>query len=189
METQPDWPAARFNLAMLLAGRGRGGEAVEQFQAALRLKPDWPEVQANLGILLYQQGQEGPAVQHWRAFLRHQPDHVAILNRVAWVLATSPDAAVRNGAEALKLALRAAQLSGRKTPAILDTLAAAYAETGQFSDAAAVCRRALDLATDDMNVPLIAVVQSHLKLYQAGKPLRRKGQGAGNRGQGIGDRG
>ena len=63
------------------------------------------------------------------------------------MLATNPNASVRNGAEAAELAERAARLSGGQKPAILGTLAAAYAEAGRFPEAVQTARKALKLAT------------------------------------------
>ena len=74
------------------------------------------------------------------------PTDVVVLNETAWTLATSSDASLRNGIDALAYARRAAQLSQGKVPTILGTLAAAYAEAGQFSDAVQTARAAVDLA-------------------------------------------
>ena len=82
----------------------------------------------------------------WRQSLRANPDDVAGLNNVAWWLATNPNASIRNGPEAVELAQRAVRLSGGRQPAILSTLAAAYAEAGRFSEAVETAQQALDLA-------------------------------------------
>ena len=75
------------------------------------------------------------------------PNDVAILNDTAWLLATNPDASVRSGAEAVELAQRAAKLTDGRRPAILGTLAAAYAEVGRFSEAVKAAERAIALAS------------------------------------------
>ena len=72
-----------------------------------------------------------------REALRLRPNDLALLNNTAWTLATSPNASVRNGVEAVALAERAAKLSAGNDPAVLDTLAAAYAEARRFAEAAA----------------------------------------------------
>ena len=80
---------------------------------------------------------------------------------------------MRNGAEAVNLAERAAQISGgEQDPAILDALAAAYAEAGRFADAVQTAKRALSLATKQSQQDLAQALSSALTLYEAKTPLR-----------------
>ena len=102
--------------------------------------------------------------------LRARPDDVALLDDTARVLATNPNASIRNGAEAVELAQRAAQLSDRREPAILGTLAAAYAEAGRFSEAVQTARKALDLATEQNKQSLAESLKAKIPLYEAGTP-------------------
>ena len=163
---------AHNNLGAALLQKGRTDEAIAQYQKTLELMPDCVEAHYNLGLTLGQQGSALDAAAHWREAARLQPGNIVILNSLARLLAIHPDQAVRNGAEALTLAQRAVELSGDRDPAILDTLAAAYAETGRFSAAVATARRALSLASAQGNAPLANALRSHIKLYQAGAPLR-----------------
>jgi tetratricopeptide (TPR) repeat protein len=94
------------------------------------------------------------------------------LARIAWMMAASPDAAVRNGTKAVELARQTDQLSGGKNPMMAGTLAAAYAEAGKFDDAIATAQRALQLANGQKNDALAATLQQEIKLYEAGTPLR-----------------
>jgi Flp pilus assembly protein TadD len=66
---------------------------------------------------------------------RLDPQNTTALNNYAWVLATCPDATVRDGKKALAIALKACELSKWNDAAAWDTLAAAYAETGDFDNA------------------------------------------------------
>jgi spermidine synthase len=91
---------------------------------------------------------------------------------MARVLAASPEPSIRDGAEAVVLAERAARLSDRREPAILDTLAAAYAAVGRFSEALETARRALDLATKANQHALVVMLKTRIALYEAGTPLR-----------------
>ncbi len=70
------------------------------------------------------------------------------------------------------MAERAVRLSGGREPAVLDALAAAYAETGRFKEAAATARRALALAAEARQQPVVQALQARIALYEAGKPLR-----------------
>jgi tetratricopeptide (TPR) repeat protein len=169
----PDSAEAHNGLAVALVRKGRLDEAVAHFQKAVALKPDFTEPYYNLGdTLFYLEGKPREALAAWRAVLRIDPDHVAVLNQTAWVLATSPDASLRDGAQAVALAERAARVAGGRQPAVLDTLAAAYAEAGRFPEAVQIATQLLDLARKQDNRRMVAALQERLALYQAGTPFR-----------------
>ena len=96
---------------------------------------------------------------------------------------------MRRGAEAVTLAARAAQLSGARDPALLDTLAAAYAEAGRFPEAVSAARRARDLATQQHQPAQAESIQTRLALYEAGTPFRETRQMAPARNDGPLDSG
>lgn len=127
----------------------------------------------SLGVVSYSHGRIQEALAYWRGALRVQPDYVPASNRMAWVLATSLEAAVRDGAEAIKLGERAVRLSGGREAAILDTLAVAYAEVSRFLEAVQTINRALALAKQQ---PKTEGFTEELKatgaLYQRGTSLR-----------------
>jgi Flp pilus assembly protein TadD len=79
---------------------------------------------------------------------------------------------LRNGAEAVELARRAAGLSKENDPAILDTLAAALAEQGNYAEAVATARRALDLATRQNSAALAGELREAIATYEAQAPWR-----------------
>ena len=91
---------------------------------------------------------------------------------MAWILSTHPDGSVRNGSEALRLATRANTLKEGKDASTLNTLAAAYAESGQFPAARAAAQNALQLATASGPPELAAIIQKLLDLYKSGTPYR-----------------
>ena len=146
-------------------------EAISQFQKALEIKPDYAEAHYNLGNAFLQQGRMEEAIAQFQKALTINPDYVAAQNNMAWVLATCPQASLRNGIKAVGLAERANQLTGGKNPVILATLAAAYAEAGRFPEAIETVRRAMQLAETQSNTALAGALQSQLKLYQAGIPF------------------
>ncbi len=169
LESDSGYAPAYRNLGLVLARRGETDEAIGKLARALQLDPGYAEVHADLGNVLYAAGRTVEALAQWRAGIQSLPNDAATLRRAAWVLATCPEASVRNGKEALKFALRAQSLSGGKDAMILDSLAAAYAECGRFADAVATARKALDLASDkDQRAALL----DRLELYKAGKPFR-----------------
>ena len=104
-----------------------------------------------LGFIFLKQGRAGEAAAEFQKVLELQSNNVEAQNNLAWILATCPDAALRNGRRAVELAQRANQLSGSSNPAILATLAAAQAEVGHFSDAMTTAQQGLALATTQTN--------------------------------------
>jgi len=91
------------------------------------------------------------------------------LNGLAWELATSSDSRVRDGRRAVALAEKAAVMTNRKDPAILDTLAAAFAEVGDFLKAISVQKEALALLPSEKGKKDYT---SRLKLYEGNRPYR-----------------
>ena len=172
VEVNPEHGDAQGNLGAVLLQKGRFHKAIAHLQKALEVNPRQAQNRLNLGTAFYLQGKTPEALAHWREGLRVDPNHLALLSQTAWVLATCPEASVRNGAEAVELAKRAVQLSGGKDPAVLDTLAAAYAETGRFAQAVETIRQALALATQQNEHPLIEGLKARMALYEAKTPYR-----------------
>jgi len=158
-----------------LLRKGLVDEAIVQFQKALDSGVEdayAPSIHYNLGNALRKKKLLGEAVAQYREALRREPRLVAGLDNLAWTLATAPDASLRNGSQALKLAMQANQLSGGRDPIVLRTLAVAYAENGQFSKAFESAKSALELANTQRNQALVEALQHDLSLYQKGLPYR-----------------
>lgn len=168
VELQPGLVAGHCQLAVVLMDKGRLDEAVSHLQMALRIDPAYAEARYHLGRVYRAQGKSQEAIDQWREGLRAQPGAVRLLNILAWELATSSAPSVRNGAEAVGLAERARQLAGEPSAQLLDTLAAAYAETGQFPAAIRTAELALKLATKANDTRHVNALSARLKLYQAG---------------------
>ena len=94
------------------------------------------------------------------------------MNNLAWLRATRAEASLGNPAAAIELAQRASRLSGGNAPDILDTLAAAYAAAGMFSQAQETVRAALTLARQQKLDALAETLQARLRLYEAKTPYR-----------------
>src|SRR5205807_1274334 len=104
----------------------------------------------SLGLALHEDGQDAAAQEQYREAVRLDPTWPEAANRAARRLATDPEARVRDGTFALKLATHACQATAERQPFFLDTLAAAYAETGRYDDAVKAARKALALAPADL---------------------------------------
>jgi hypothetical protein len=93
-----------------------------------------------------------------------------VLNYLAWLLATSPDAQIRDGVQAVQYAGRACELTHYGVPLFVDTLAAAYAEAGRFDDAISMAEKACALATATSDQGLLKRNQDLLALYRTHQP-------------------
>jgi Flp pilus assembly protein TadD len=168
---KPDYQDARLNLAVALQRQGKLDEAMSELQELLQADPSLAKAHDKLAILLWQQGQIAPAIAQYREALRLDPDSTEAANNLAWLFATSPDPAYRDGSEAVRLAEHAVQLSGKNVDAgLLDTLAAALAEAGRFDKAVQTAGRALALAGHQSQ--LAEKIARRQDLYRQHQPYR-----------------
>ena len=172
IEIAPQVAETQYNCGVALSQLGRLDDAIAHYRKAVELNPGFGPAREHLAIALYFRGHVSEAVAECHDLLRFYPNQIGALTLAAWALATSPDASIRNGAEAVALAQQAARLPEGQTPETLNTLAAAYAEAGRFPEAVEVARRALLLASARGNAPLADALRSRITLYQAGTPFR-----------------
>ena len=125
-----------------------------------------------VGTVLVQQGHVREGVEEWQKVLVVQPDNGNAMSNLAWVFATAPDDSLRDGPQAVKLVEQALHLSGGRIPILFRTLAAAYAENGQFSQAIETAQRGIALANSQGNPGLATELQGNIALYQEQRPLR-----------------
>jgi tetratricopeptide (TPR) repeat protein len=144
--------------------------AVSLFQHALSVSQNNALVQGALGEALYFRGEVDQALVHFQEAIRLDPP--LGLAGLAWVMATTSNPKFRNGPKAVELAKMANQMTYYKQPELLDALAAAYAEAGNFSDALCVAEQAVELARADGRTDLAREIQQRLALYQQGRPYR-----------------
>jgi len=137
---------AHLNLGSILCSEQRFEEGVPHLERAVALDPDLSTAHANLGEAYGALGRRAQAAKHFALAVEEEPDNLFLLNRLGWLLATSPEDDVRDAARAVEVGERAVRLTSRQDPLSLDTLAAAYAEAGRFNEAAATAREALELA-------------------------------------------
>jgi tetratricopeptide (TPR) repeat protein len=143
-------------------------QAIADLNTSLRLDPNNPVTLFDRGKIFSDRGSYRPGLADFMRALELEPTNSRHYNQLAWVLATCPKAEFRDGARAVELATRAAELTEWKDGNVLDTLAAAYAESGRFDEAVRWQKQAVDLATPQ----LAEEMRQHLELYQAGKPCR-----------------
>ena len=172
VELKPDFAEAYNNLGMVLMAQERPAEAIRQFERAVEIKPGYAEAHYRLALAWQQSRKYEPAILHYQKVVELQPRNLQANNNLAWLLATCPEASLRNGDRAIELAWQAQRLSGGKRPQILDTLAAAYAEAGRFPEAVETARQALRWASVQPDASLRDGIEARLKLYEAHTPYR-----------------
>ena len=170
VEVMKNRAAALDGYGFALALQGQAVEAEKLFQEALRVDPKQANAHLHYAMQLAGQRKLTAAVEHYRACLATETNQPAALNNLAWILAASSDASLRNGLEAVTLARRACELTGHREPFFLGTLAAAYAESGDFPNAIASAERAQAIATAAGRPDMAQRNEELLKFYRAGQP-------------------
>ncbi|MFK7849784.1 MAG: tetratricopeptide repeat protein [Akkermansiaceae bacterium] len=151
------------NLGLALMSLGQKAEAAETFKKALAIDPLNFRANRELGDIQMIAGNLSDALKHFGRAYTARPRDLGCANNYAWLLATIPDTSKRNGKKSLDLAITISRNTGNNDPAILDTLAAAYAATGNFEQAVIAANRALSLRP----APALAKqIEERLSLYR-----------------------
>lgn len=202
LKMTPDFAQAHYNLGLALAHKGEMEEAILQFRQLLALVPDSGQAHYNLGLALAQKGDTRNAIAEWRKTLEIMPGSADARFNLGKALlrtgnleeamacfqkttAISSDALERwcqlgqsflqngNLEEAIVCASQASKLTGGSNPAMLRTLAAAYAAAGRYGEAASVARRAFELAGKEKNNALADILDKEIQLYEAASQGRK----------------
>jgi len=169
LQRRPNDARLHQELGLALANSGRIAQAMERLHWAVELAPRLTRARIYYARLLSAQRRFAEAVAQYHAILAYEPDSLPVMNDLARILATCDDPKVRDVSKAVEVAERAAELTDRKHPGILDALALAHAEAGRFDRALEIARQALDLATGTGNTRLATRLRGQIALYRAGK--------------------
>lgn len=172
VQIRPGDAGAHLDLGKALSLLGQLDPAADHYTTALRLQPEMAEAHYNWALLFLKKRQPIEAIVHYREALRLRPDYVDALNNLAWFLATSPDARLRDGIEAVRMAEKACELSARKEARFLGTLDAAYAEAGRFPEALTMAKKARELALAAGQQDLAEAALLRLEGYETGRAWR-----------------
>ncbi len=174
LEIMPKNPNLLMEIGMLYQFSKRSHKAIEKYTEAIANSEKKNELlYRNRGDAYLNIGKHAEAIKDYEEAIKLKPDDSGILNNFAWVLATSPDDKLRDGKRSVEMGLKACQLTQYEQPHILSTLAAGYAESGDFDNAQKWSAKAVELAarTPD-NAEIREQLQKELDNYKQHKPTR-----------------
>jgi tetratricopeptide (TPR) repeat protein len=173
IKLRPDYGDAYYNFGSVLFQQGRVDDAITQWQKGLAIQPNDAAAHTSLGNAFLQKGWPEQAIVHYQSALQIDPGEVSARNNMAWVLATSSDPSIRNGAKAVSLATQAVELSGGKEAIFFRTLAASYGECGKFAEAIAAAEKGQMIAISRGDSHLARTFEKDIALYRADIPLHQ----------------
>src|SRR5665213_417069 len=168
----PKSTASRNNLGTLYVKLGRLDDAMKQYAESEQLDPKDAHAYFLMGKVLLREDRDGEAIPQFQKAAQLAPDDFEMLAYMARVLASDQNARARSGNAAYALASKANALTGGVQPAILDTLAMAYAELGRFDDAQQAVGDAIALAGKYKLKDDIAAMTARVQLYKDRRPYR-----------------
>lgn len=172
LESKPNQASVHSSMAVALLEIGRVDESMTHLRKALEIDPNDGDTHYNLGNTFLQMGRARESLAAYNQAIKINPADAHALNNMAWILATWPDALIRDGNKAVALAERADSLTQGESPVIGATLAAAYAESGRFDDAVKRAQRALQLAIAQGDRAGADSIRAQLEFYQSGSAFR-----------------
>jgi len=170
IDFDPGYADAHHNRAVEFARLGEFEKSIQDFDAAIELKPR-ADFYRSRGVVHENLGAYSKAVADYSEAARMDPADYASRNSMAWILATAPLDNLRKGQRALTAAQEAVEL--QDSPSHRDTLAAAYAEAGKFSNAVEEQKLAIDMLRDLGARDAIKAFEKRLSLYEQGRPYRQ----------------
>jgi tetratricopeptide (TPR) repeat protein len=170
---EPNYPDAYYNRGSVLFAKGRIDEAIADWERTLQLQPNDADAHVCLGNAFLRQGSPREAIAHYETAATLGPQDPHSRNNLGWILATASDAGIRDGAKAVEFAQQAVALSGGREPQFFRTLAAAYAESGRFSDAVVTAQQAAVIAGMQGKSQLAKHLEEDVLLYRARLALRQ----------------
>ncbi len=168
VQSEPNDTLALLQLGMLYCVQKRSAKAIDVFSRVLAEQPEEWQALRGRGDAYLNIGRQAEAIADYEKAIKLQPNDEGILNNFAWVLATSPDEKLRNGQRAVEIATKAAEVTEYKRAYILSTLAAAFAEVGDFEAAVRWSTKAVELNDKEHE----AAMKKELESYKAKKPWR-----------------
>jgi tetratricopeptide (TPR) repeat protein len=185
VQQNPENPELLLQLGMLYHSDNRSKRALRIADRLIKAKPDEWQAYRFRGDVLLAQGKHADAIRDYQTAIENiskddediNDDYSGILNNLSWVMATSPEDSIRDAKLSLEYGLKACELTKFEKPHILSTLAAAYAENGQFDKAIEWSKKAVELGRIQKHEQ-IDQLELELKSYEENKPWREKQENA-----------
>lgn len=177
LKQEPAYSVALNNRGVVWEAKGKDDEAVKDYTAAIKADPKYSTPYRNRGLIHQRRGDFTLAAKDFTDAVEYDPENPTTLDDLAWLLATCPIASVRDGKKALTVSKKACELTEFRNMLLLETLAAAYAESGDFTKAVQTQKKILD--NKDYMDKYGAGVRSKLKLYEQDKPYHTPPVGKG----------
>ena len=171
LKQDPEQSEAREKRARLYYREADFQSALVEFQKLIKSHPERSEFLQLMGLCHLSMGQTDKAREIFNRCIKQEPSNHRGWNSLARLLATYPDENIRNAEEAIQAGRKACELTNQQVATYLDTLAAAYAEAGNFEEAVTTQINAIDKLTTSEQF-LRAEFQSRLQLYQNEQPYR-----------------
>ncbi len=162
---------AKTQIAYALSKQGKYRTASELLKKELEKQPDNVELLRSLADMELLFGHWGEADRLYKRLLEIDPKDSGVLNNYSWLLATCPEEQYRDAARALEYGKQAAEATLYAAPHILSTLAAAYAEGGDFESARSWSQKAVELGEKENHESLDSL-KKELESYKENKPWR-----------------
>jgi protein O-mannosyl-transferase len=172
LESKPNYAEAHFHFGRALLAQSDFKAAQAHFKQAIKLDPNYAEAYLGLAIAAKEEGTAAAAIEPLRRAVELRPEWVEALDELALIMATHPNAEVRDAEQSVQLAERAVRLTRAERALPLDVLAAAYAEARRFAEAVETTRQAAQLARASGDTQLADEISAWLVDYQAQRPRR-----------------
>ncbi len=161
----PNDAKAHYILGLTYNNKGMLFEAVSEWKKVITINPNYLKAHYKLGLAYGNKGMFKEAIFHFKQVIAINPNYAVAYNNLAWIYATCQNATFRNGEEAVSLATKACELTKFNNVSLINTLAAAYAEVGNFKKAIECQNRAIDLSQKEARPALL----KRLERYQSGQ--------------------
>lgn len=172
IELEPLDANSHLNYGNLLARNKQFSAAIKKYRQALACDPKLHEARRYLAMAAYDAGDNQLSLNTWQEISLRDPQSAEARTRIAWILATASQDSLRNGQQALAIANELVREGLRQDPYVLDALAAAQAEVGEFDKAQQTARDALEQLPANASKRLAAQIQKRISLYEAERPAR-----------------
>ena len=172
LELKPDLLQAHAGLGISLRALGRNAEAIDALIGALDLEPGFALARFELIDALVYEGRFREAIGELQTAIRGNSQDLGAPLRLGWIYAACSDDGLRDGRLAGRIAADIKALSDENDPGPADLMAAALAEQGRFSEAAAIAENALKLAEASQRKALASAIRDRLRAYRGGTPFR-----------------